>query len=63
VSIQADPANTGKVLVGDRNVSTTQYARSLNAGDWFTISGSAVDATNMWAVATVAGQILHPSAS
>lgn len=63
VSIQADPANTGKVFVGDVNVSLTRYSRVLNAGDWWSISGSSVDPLNTWVLGSVAGQIVHPSGS
>src|ERR1700761_8572804 len=32
VSIQADPANTGTVFVGDSQVSSTRFSRVLNPG-------------------------------
>jgi hypothetical protein len=65
ISIQADPANTGKVYVGDNsgNLSTTTYVRVLNAGDWMTIAGSAVDPSRIMVLGSVAGQIVHVGAS
>lgn len=65
VSIQSDPLNTGKIYVGDNSgtLSTTNYVRILNPGDWFSVAGSAVDASKMFVVASVAAQILHVGAS
>lgn len=65
VSIQSDPLNTGKIFVGDNSgtLSTTAYVRILNPGDFFTITGSAVDASRMFVVASIAAQILHVGAS
>ena len=61
VSIQADPTNTGTVFVGDSLVSTTRYSRVLNAGDWITISGSAVDPSKVYVLGSAAGQVVHGS--
>lgn len=65
VSIQADPANSGKVYVGDNSgtLSGSSYVRVLNAGDFFTISGSAIDATRIFVLGSAAGQIVHVGAS
>jgi hypothetical protein len=65
VSLQADPANTGKIFVGDNsgNLSTTTYVRVLNAGDWFSVAGSAVDASKMFVLGSAAGQVVHVGAS
>jgi hypothetical protein len=63
VSIQADSANSGKVYVGDSLVSTTRYSRVLNASDWFTISGSAIDPSKVYVLGSAAAQIVHPSGS
>jgi hypothetical protein len=61
VSIQADPANSGQVFVGDSLVSTTRYSRVLNAGDWFTVSGSAMDPSKIYVLGSAASQVVHPS--
>ena len=64
VSVQSDPNNTGTIYIGDNaNLTTSAYVRALSPGDWFSISGSAVDATKMGAIASAAGQILHVGAS
>jgi hypothetical protein len=63
VSIQADPANTGTVFVGDSLISATRYSRELQPGDWYTIAGSAVDINKVWVLGSAAGQVVHPSGS
>lgn len=63
VSIQADPANSGTVYVGDSLVSTTRYSRVLNPGDWYTVAGSAIDINKVWVVGSAASQVVHPSGS
>lgn len=65
ISIQADPANTGVIYVGDNSgtLTNTSYARVLNPGDWMTISGSAVDGSRVMILGSAAGQVLHVSAS
>jgi hypothetical protein len=63
VSVQADPANTGIVYVGDSLVSNTRYSRALNPGDWYTVAGSAVDVNRVFVLGSAAGQVVHPSGS
>lgn len=65
VSIQSDPTNaSGSVVyVGDSLVSTTRYSRALNPGDWWTISGSAIDVNRIYVVGSTTGLIVHPSGS
>lgn len=65
VQIQADPANSGKVYVGDNtaNFTATNYIRVLNAGDWFTVSGSAIDATKIFVLGSASAQVVHVGAS
>jgi len=61
LSMQADPANTGQIFVGDSTVTTSLYARVLNAGDWITLTGDSVDGAEIYVTASAAGQVLHPS--
>lgn len=61
IRLQADPANTGQIFVGDGTVSTSKWGAVLNASDWTTVTGDAVDGRAIWLVASAAGQILHPS--
>lgn len=65
VSLQSDPLNTGKIYIGDNSgtLTATSYVRILNPGDFFTITGSAVDPSRMMVIASVAAQILHVGAS
>lgn len=63
VSIQADPANSGTVYVGDSTLSSTRYSRELQPGDWYTIAGSAVDVNKIYVLGSASGQIVHPSGS
>ena len=63
VSLQADPNNSGVVYVGDAFVSSTQYARVLNPGDWWTLSGSAIDPNRIFVLGSAASQVVHPSVS
>lgn len=63
VSVQADPTNTGTVYIGNSLLSTTRYARALQPGDFFTISGSAINANKIFALGSIAGQIIHVSGS
>src|ERR1700748_1159377 len=56
VSIQADPANSGTVFVGDSQVSSTRFSRVLNPGDWYTVSGSAIDVNKIYVVGSAAVQ-------
>jgi hypothetical protein len=43
VIVTADKANTGKIFVGDLNVSATQYTEVITAGQSFTFSGNVID--------------------
>jgi hypothetical protein len=61
IRMQADPANTGQIFGGDSTVTTSKWGFVLNAGDWTTVTGDAVDGRAVWVVASAAGQILHPS--
>lgn len=65
VSIQADPSNVGVVFIGNSLMvaTPTQYARALKPGDWFSISGSAINAGKIYARAATAGDIIHTSGS
>ena len=63
VSVQADPANSGQVYVGDSLVSSTRYSRVLQPGDWYSVAGSAIDINKVWVVGSAAGQVIHPSGS
>ncbi len=60
VSVQNDPASAGKLFVGDATVSTTKYSRVLNAGDYYTVAGSAVDPSTIWVVSDSTATA-HPS--
>lgn len=59
--LQADPANSGQIYGGDSTVTTSKWGFVLNAGDWTTVTGDAVDGSAIWVVASAAAQILHPS--
>lgn len=59
--LQADPGNAGQIYVGDSTVTTAKWGAVLNASDWTTVTGDAVDGSQIWVVASAAGQILHPS--
>lgn len=61
ITIQADDANTGQIKFGDSTVSASHYARSLNAHEWATFAGDAVVGSEIWVIASAAGQILHVS--
>ena len=61
VSVQSDPLNAGKIFVGDNTVSITKYSRVLAAGDFYTVSGSAVDPSDVWVISDTAAQTVHPS--
>lgn len=60
VSVQNDPNSTGILYVGDNTVSTTKYSRALAPGDFYTVTGSAVDPSKVWVVSE-STSTAHPS--
>lgn len=62
-SVFANPANSGTIYVGDSFVSTTRYAAAINAGQLWTIAGSAIDLNKIYVLGSAAGQIAQPSST
>lgn len=61
VMIQADPANTGTIYVGNSLLSTTRYSAALTAGQSWSMTGSAINANKIYILGSAAGQIAHVS--
>lgn len=61
VSVQADPANSGTLYVGDKFLSTTQYAAALSPGQMYTVAGSAINPNKIYVLGSAAGQNAHVS--
>lgn len=63
IAIQADPANSGTLYVGNSLLSTTRYSAALSPGQMWSMVGSAINPGKIFILGSVAGQVAHVSGS
>ena len=65
VTIENDSSNgSGSyILVGNSLITTTQFARKLFPGDWWTVSGSAIDINKIYVLGSTSGLKANISAT
>jgi hypothetical protein len=63
ITIESDPANAAGTLIyiGNSLLTSTKKARTLNPGDWYTVSGSAIDPNKLYVLGSTTGLLVNVS--